>query len=172
MENFEHLSALLDAARHDPKHLDRFNAALDRLVPFNRPHHLSVEHLTEGTITVRLPYEEANLNHVRSLHACGLATAAEFASGLFLLQHVNPARYRLLMKSLSITYLRQGLQDALVTVAPASGWIQNEVLTPLEAEGRLTVPLQIDVRDVAGEVLCQVTVAWHLKAWSLLSETP
>ena len=65
------------------------NFLLARLIPFNKPHSIKVIKISKSEIQTNIPYKKKNLNHIKGIHACGLATAAEFASGLLLLYNLG-----------------------------------------------------------------------------------
>ena len=90
----------------------KLNFLLKRLIPFNRPHGIKIIDLTANRVEVLLPMKNANLNHLKGLHACGLATAAEFSSGFLLLSRLGIENYRLIMQSLEVEYFYQGKTDA------------------------------------------------------------
>ncbi|MCC7503423.1 MAG: DUF4442 domain-containing protein, partial [Flavobacteriales bacterium] len=57
------------------------NFILPWMIPFNRPHGFKVVPLPEGGISVYIPYWRINRNHIKGIHACAMATAAEMCSG-------------------------------------------------------------------------------------------
>ncbi|MCB0324832.1 MAG: DUF4442 domain-containing protein [Bdellovibrionales bacterium] len=141
------------------------NMVLWQTIPFNAPHRLTVTELSANAITVVLPYRRSNRNHVRGLHACALATAAEYASGLVLLQMLQSTDYRLLMKSLHMDYHYQGREDAVVRFSLPFEWIRAEVIDPLSAQDAVVVSVQAEVKDRSGNHLATARVAWQIKRW-------
>ncbi|MBK7945502.1 MAG: DUF4442 domain-containing protein [Flavobacteriales bacterium] len=81
---------LLDRARHSGIARRWANLLLPFIIPFNRPHGFRLVPLKEGGITVEVPYWRINRNHIRGIHACALATAAEMCSGLSVLERLDP----------------------------------------------------------------------------------
>ena len=61
-----------------------------RVIPFNAPHGLRIAAVATGpdgtAVAVVLPWRRRNRNHIGTVHACALATAAEFATGLGLVE--------------------------------------------------------------------------------------
>ena len=102
------LDRLIEKAQQAPLYRGILNTILRRTIPFNAPHRFSIVELSPESVAVQIPFVRVNQNHVRSLHACAMATAAEFASGLLLLQHAPSAHFRLIMKSLSVEYHYRG----------------------------------------------------------------
>ena len=136
-----------------------------RLVPFNRPHGILIESVDQHGASVRLPYRKRNCNHLKGLHACGLATAAEFAAGLSLLQRVDPAAYRLIMRRIEVDYVAQGRKTAIAR-AERTADIETALAETLPAEGEVDVTMKVVVADVSGKELCTATVHWQLKDWN------
>ena len=61
--------------------LTLFSRLMQEVVPFNRPHRIRVVDLSAEQCKVSLPWRRRNLNHVGTMHACALATAAEYYKG-------------------------------------------------------------------------------------------
>src|SRR5688572_12028327 len=78
------------------------NFVLARVIPFNAPHHLTVTDAAEGRIRVRLPYKKSNLNHVKSMHACALATLCEYTTGLAIISMISEKEYRIILKNIKV----------------------------------------------------------------------
>ncbi|MDQ3101069.1 MAG: DUF4442 domain-containing protein, partial [Bacteroidota bacterium] len=94
------LPGSLKKARHSAISRWWLNMLLQWSIPFNAPHGFRVVPLIEGGMRVDIPFWRVNRNHIRGIHACALATAAEMCSGLSLLEHLDPGKYRLIMRSL------------------------------------------------------------------------
>ena len=55
---------LLDKAAHSPFYLWLLNRGVNRMVPFNRPHHFQVTRVTEDSLHINVPYRAFNFNHI------------------------------------------------------------------------------------------------------------
>jgi hypothetical protein len=141
------------------------NRALFRLIPFNRPHALTVTALGADFIEVRLPYRKSNLNHIKGLHACALATLAEYTTGFMLIQKIDARRYRLIMKKLEMEYHYQGKSDAVARFEATDAWLEEKVFAPLQHQQAAEVLCQVAVYDVAHNHLATAKVCWHIKSW-------
>ena len=134
-------------------------------IPFNRPHGFQVHPQGDGTIRVKVPYWRINQNHIRGIHACAMATAAEMCSGLSLLQHFDPKEYRLIMRSIHMEYHFQAKRTAF-----AESRIDETLIGTLRdrinAEGSTDHSSNVIVKDDKGEHLATGTIVWQLKAWS------
>ena len=125
------LAALINAARASVVKRWLLNAMLDRMIPFNRPHGFRVEPMLKGGIKVHVPYRRINRNHIKGIHACALATAAEYCCGLALLEHLDPSRFRLIMKTLHMEYHYQARTRAFAVFDPGATAIAEQVSGPL-----------------------------------------
>lgn len=166
------LSFLINRATSSPKWLGPLNLALRRQVPFNAPHGLSVQKLGPEWVQVRLPFYRRNQNHLRSLHACALATACEFSTGFCLLLHLDPATYRLIMRSIQVDYFYQGKTDALAVCRLEQGWIEQKVLGPLKIQREILVDTAAEAFDADQNLLCRAIVSWQIKLWSEVRTKP
>lgn len=141
------------------------NFLLGRLIPFNRPHGIKVIKISKTEIQTKIPYKKKNLNHIKGIHACGLATAAEFASGLLLLYNLGFKEYRLIMKSIHVDYNYQAKKEAIATFTLPSDQLQSEMLSPLKEEGVIEKQCRIAVKDIEGNLLCEAQTNWQIKSW-------
>lgn len=142
------------------------NQILWRVVPFNRPHGFWVNRLTAQTCEIKIPYKRNNQNHLKGLHACGLATAGEYASGLLLLYSLDPKKYRLIMKNLQADYQYQGKMAATAQFSLTAKELDQNVLIPLQTQDSVDFTCKIPVYDVAKNHLCTITTFWQIKLWS------
>jgi acyl-coenzyme A thioesterase PaaI-like protein len=130
-------------------------------IPFNNHLGLEVVALGPGTATVRLPDSEHLRNHVGSQHAAGLFAAAEAASGgAFIAGFAERlAEIRPLASGAEISYskLAQGPIDA---VAELPG--TDSLLDTLDAEGKVSFPVEVTLRNGDDAVVARATVQWHV----------
>lgn len=135
-------------------------------IPFNRPHRLTIEVLDEHEAVVRIPFRRNNKNHLGSLHACVMATAAEYASGLVLLRNLDPADYRLIMKTIKVEYHYQGKTTGRAR-CKMEGETVNAIRKSLGETGEPYLYNAITkVFDQAEEHLCTAEITWQIKPWS------
>ena len=161
----KYLEKLLASADRSQFSLWKLNLVLRFIIPFNRPLRIRIVSLTDSSIRVSLPHIRANFNHLRGLHACSMATAAEFASGILLLRRLQASRYRIIMKSMSVEYFYQGLHDAEVTLELDQAWFEEHVFSALTASEPALVAVSPKVYDIDGNHLCTATLTWQIKDW-------
>ena len=143
-----------------------FNVMLDRMIPFNKPHGFRVHAFTDHGVVACMPYRRRNLNHIRGLHACGLATLTEFTSGLALIIHLDSKKYRIILQRLEMDYHYQGKMDAFASFEVLPEWLESNVLRPLESAGSVVVPCEVAIKDTDGNHLTTGKVFWQIKPWS------
>ena len=160
------LPALLLSARTSRIARWWLNAVLRRAIPFNRPHGFVVTPLEGGGVRVDVPFRTLNRNHIKGLHACCLATAAEYCCGLALMGRLDAGKYRIILKSLRMEYLYQGRSAACAVFAPSVAEFEAQVMKGLRAEGSVLYAAKVPVTDKAGNLLATAEVVWQLKEWS------
>jgi acyl-coenzyme A thioesterase PaaI-like protein len=145
--------------------LDALNQALWSFIPFNAPHGFGIEELGEDFVKVRAPYKKENFNHIQGIHACAIATIAEFSSGLLLLSKVDPLQYRLIMAKMAVDYHYQAKQDAFAVTSLTAEQIEREIIAPLREVDSLLRCMETEVRDLAGNLIATVQITWQIKPW-------
>jgi acyl-coenzyme A thioesterase PaaI-like protein len=166
MNTFALLPGLLRRARTSRPWLAVLNRVLWWTIPFNRPHRIRIEALAEGEVRTVVPYRRASFNHLKGVHACAIATAAEFSSGLLLLTLLDPARYRLIMARLETDYLYQGKTDLVAATRLSRTELADRVLGPLQSRDTQHLTLPTEVHDRAGNLVARARITWQVKAWS------
>ncbi|MBL7963379.1 MAG: DUF4442 domain-containing protein [Flavobacteriales bacterium] len=160
------IPVLLQAARRSRSARLKLDLMLPFAIPFNRPHGYRVRPLPEGGIRVHIPYWRVNFNHIRGIHACALATAAEMCSGLSVLEHLDPRQYRLIMRSLHMDYHFQAKRAAFAECRPDGAVIREQVVEPLRTDDRVEYQSTVEVHDVDGHHLATGTIVWQVKPWA------
>lgn len=145
---------------------------LRRMVPFNRSHGFRVEAIGSHFLRVALPYRKSNLNHLKGLHACALATLAEISSGLLLLIHLNPQRYRIILKSLEMDYHYQAKEDAVARFEIDEDWLQDHLWEPLQHEVKVLVLCPVELYSRSGQLLAIGRAHWQVKDWQAVKTRP
>jgi acyl-coenzyme A thioesterase PaaI-like protein len=160
-----HLPRLMEKAGRSAFYLRLLNLLLGRTIPFNRPHGIRVTAAGGDVLRTLLPYRRRNFNHIRGLHACALATLAEFTTGLLLVSRLDPARYRIIMQSIRMDYHYQGKMDATAEFGIDRNWLEREIYTPLQQQESVLVPCTVLIHDRDGNHLCTGQVSWQVKSW-------
>lgn len=161
----KHLLGAMAAARHSPFRMWLLNRMLWTGIPFNAPHRLKIVKLEDDAVHISIPFKRNNLNHLRGLHACVMATASEYASGLALLQQADAGKYRLIMQKMEVEYHAQGRKAAVATSRLSAAEVEESILRPLQSAESVIYPSKSEVHDLDGRHLCTATVYWQLKPW-------
>lgn len=140
------------------------NVALRRIIPFNAPHRFRITQIAIGSVTIKIPYRRRNLNHIKGLHACALATVAEYATGIALLSRLGQD-YRIIMRSMQVDYQFQGKMDASASFSISEQEFQQEVVIPLKNADSIDFVAIPIVKDAAGNILCTPAITWQIKSW-------
>ncbi|HEY0976526.1 MAG TPA: DUF4442 domain-containing protein [Flavobacteriales bacterium] len=160
------LKTLLARARRSAAQRWWLDRLLHWMIPFNSPHGLKVVPLPAGGIRVDIPYWRVNRNHIRGIHACCLATAAEYCSGLALLEQLDAKTYRLIMKTLRMEYHYQAKDWASAQFVPDLNELDRQVVVPLRSGSAVLYTAVVEVHDAQRNHLATGHITWQVKAWS------
>jgi len=145
--------------------LMKFNFIMARVIPFNLPHKIKLRSLADTNIVTELPYIRKNLNHLKGIHACAIATLAEYTSGIFLLSKASSGKYRLIMKTLRVEYSYQGKTTLTAKFSMTDAEFKEKVMVPLDEVGVFLGTFSIEVRDTAENLVATAYVDWQIKDW-------
>ncbi len=162
---------LIEQAEGSRFKLRVLNFLLHRYIPFNKPHGLKLTKINKEKVEVSIPFKKKNLNHIKGLHACVLATAAEYSSGLLLLYKIGSKDYRIIMESLRVEYHYQAKMEATATFEITDSEFHETVLTPLNNKGIVFKECIIKLHDKSGNHLCTAYTNWQIKAWKSVKTT-
>ncbi len=160
------LDKLLAGAKDSSWGLWKLNFVLLRFIPFNLPHTLKIISISEEKLETALPYKRKNLNHLKGIHACAIATLAEYTSGIFLLQKASSSGYRIIMKSIHVEYHYQAKSSVKASFGMSDEEFERRVSTPLNENGVLLDDFNVEVHDDKGNHIATGTIQWQMKDWS------
>jgi acyl-coenzyme A thioesterase PaaI-like protein len=158
-------SDFIERAKHSRFSLWLLNTGLARMIPFNKPHGFKILEIGDYDIKVLLPYRRKNLNHIRGLHACALATLSEYATGLLLISKLGFDRYRIIMQRLEIEYHYQGKMNATTHFSISEPWLRQNIYEPLKSAESANVVCEIKILDQQNNHLTTARVHWQIKEW-------
>ena len=165
MKLFDLLTPLTTRAKKSPFWLWVLNTILGQVIPFNRPHGFGIEAIGDDFVRTRARYKKKNFNHIRGIHACAIATVAEFSAGFLLLTKLDPARYRLIMSNLEIEYTYQAKEEIYSESRYSEQDLDEQVVKPLEEQELVTVRMESRVRDKSGNEIALAYSTWQIKVW-------
>ncbi len=142
------------------------NTFIGRFIPFNGPHKFKIIGITDHGFEIEMPYIRKNLNHLKGLHACGLATLSEMTAGLTLIRKLGFKDYRLIMQEMKMDYYYQAKMPVRAKYELASDWLETIVKKPLETNDAVFVELKTEVYDLQKNHICTATTKWQVKKWN------
>lgn len=157
---------IIEKAKASSFYMKILNLSLSRMVPFNQPHGFRVTEIGDYSLKIRLPYKKRNLNHIRGLHACALATLSEFTTGFLLISRLDGKKYRLIMQRLEMDYHYQGKMDAVAEFAVSESWFREQIYKPLTENDAVVVGCEVRIHDIQGNHLTTGKVFWQIKNWN------
>ena len=155
---------IFQRAKHSKFFLWILNFAMGYAIPFNRPHRIRITSIQDGGVSIRLPFRRKNLNHLKGIHACALATMAEYTSGVSLLTTIG-SNFRLIMKNISVTYHYQAKMDVITTLNLEKNLLEEKIMTPLLSSDAVLFENTIEVYDLLTNHICTAVVQWQIKKW-------
>lgn len=156
---------IIEKAKHSALYLKVLNWSLNRMVPFNKPHGFTVIEVGDYHLKIMLPYKRRNMNHIRGLHACALATVSEFTTGFLLVSKLDGKKFRIIMQRLEMDYHYQGKMNAIADFSVSDAWFQEHIYRPLQNNDAVVVPCEVMIHDVEGNHLTTGKVFWQIKNW-------
>lgn len=159
------LNALVRKSQHSAFYRWILNAVLLRTVPFNRPHGLRVVSVTDDEVVIVAKNKRNNRNHIRGIHACLLATLCEYASGLSLLLRLSLTEYRIILKSIHMTYHYQAKSDVTVRFRLTQTETEQQIRQPLQHAEAIFHEFTVDVYDADKNLICTGLINWQIKSW-------
>ena len=135
------------------------------MIPFNKPHGLIITKITDNEVQVKMPYKRRNFNHIKGLHACGLATLCEYACGLQLMNALGADKYRIIMPELTMKYHYQAKKDVIVSFKTSDA-LATEINEALLVADAILRSFDVPVLDTDGNAICTASVTWQIKPWS------
>lgn len=157
---------ILQKAKSSSFYKKILNWSLSRMIPFNKPHGFKVLEIEDYRLKTLMPYRKSNFNHIRGLHACGLATISEFTTGFLLLSSLDMKKYRIIMQRLEMDYHYQGKMDATAEFSISKEWLEQQVITPLQTQEAVVIPCEVKIHDEKGNHLTTGKVFWQIKDWA------
>lgn len=135
-------------------------------IPFNKPHKLRIIDISENHIKTFSPFRRKNLNHIKGIHACCIATVSEFSSGTMLISKLDPGKYRIIMANLNATYHYQAKKDLTAITKLDDETLNNDIIEPLTKEEKIIKVLKTEVYDADNNHVATVETSWQIKSWS------
>lgn len=165
MRSFDLLPQLIPKAKKSRFWLWILNFLLGRGIPFNRNHRFKLVEIKDDLVRTVVPYRRSNHNHIRGIHACAMATAAEFSAGFLLMQNFVPAEYRLIMSCINVEYKYQAKMRVISESRLSREQIISDILKPLETAPSIDIKIKSDLIDDEGNLVAVAHTVWQIKRW-------
>jgi acyl-coenzyme A thioesterase PaaI-like protein len=109
-----------------------------------------------------MPLDEGNTNHVGIMYAGSLFTLGEFAGGAIHLVSMDFRRFFPIVKEVRIRFRRPALTDVTMEVTMSE---QDARRLEAEAEkhGKADYELKLDLKDMQGETVAEVSGIWQIR---------
>lgn len=159
------LNSIILKAKHSSFYMWLLNSVLLKTVPFNKPHQIKITHIGDDSLTITAYNIKSNRNHIKGIHACLLATLCEYVSGLSLLMHFSSKEYRIILKTINMTYHYQAKTAVHVTFKISKQQIEEEILKPLKTQDAIFKEFPVEVYDEEKNHICTGLINWQIKAW-------
>ncbi|MDH5475630.1 MAG: DUF4442 domain-containing protein [Cyclobacteriaceae bacterium] len=157
---------IIEKAKTSKFYLGVLNMGLSRMIPFNKPHGFKIIEVRDYGVKTIIPYKKSNYNHIKGLHACGLATISEFTTGFVLVNQLDSKKYRIIMQKLEMEYFYQGKMDAFGEFEITKEWMNENIYVPLETKEAIVVLCEVKIHDKNGNHLTTGKVHWQVKPWN------
>ena len=142
-----------------------FGRIMQEVIPFNRPHRISVVEISAKGCKVFLPDRRRNRNHLGNMHACAIATAAEYVSGLNIVEACDLSKFRLIMSKIVVDYIRRP-NGSCIAESSLSKSDLSLINKGLNAEGVAKFAMVSTVTDSKkNEIVAKATIHWQVKSW-------
>lgn len=130
-----------------------------RVVPLVGTAGLRYEELTPERVVVSIRNRRPVQNHIKGVHAAGMALLAETATGFVVAMNLPDDKLPLI-KSLKVEYLKrtQGDMRAVATLTP-----EQVELVRTSPKGEVTVPVVVTDESGQEPVRCEMIWAWVSK---------
>lgn len=160
---------LISKASHSGFYRWILNRIISYTVPFNAPHHFRILNIEPGMTEIMLPYRRSNLNHVKGIHACALATLCEYTIGMSLISKISEKEYRIILKNLRVDYHYQGKTDVKARFLLEESILRDKIIIPLQNADAVFHEFEIKVTDSEQNHICTGYANWQVKKWHKVS---
>jgi acyl-coenzyme A thioesterase PaaI-like protein len=132
------------------------NFALGKVVPLVGTAGLRFDEISAERVVVGLRNQRKVQNHIKGIHAAGMALLAETATGFCVGMNLPDDKLPLI-KTLKVNYLKRAQGD-MTAVAQLRPEQIRQILT--QEKGEVTVPVSITDESGQEPIQCEMTWAW------------
>ena len=125
--------------------------ALESGIAFVKRAGLKIEELRPGFVKLAVPFQP-NINHIGTLYAGAIFTAAEIPGGALFLSSFDYRHYYPVVKALNLKFVKPA-KTAITVEASLSPEQVQTLQAKASAEGKAEFVLNVEVKDSAGVVV-------------------
>ena len=135
---------------------------LANIIPLNTLLGVEIVSVGDGVAEARLPFRPEITNHIGSVHATAIFGLGEAASGGAMLGAFAPVAtlIRPVASNASVTFTRIARSDLVAKAKTSLG--SQELRQSLERDGKAVFDVGVNLYDVTGAEIAQLTVSWHV----------
>ncbi len=152
-------------AREDALGLTILDSVLTFMIPFNSAHKIKLKSFKKNCIETTLPFLRANQNHLKTIHACAIATIGEYTAGLLLLKNLGLGQYRYILSHLEVKYHRQAKSE-LRGKAELTQEALSQLKKNIQLDSKADIQLVTQLFNPQGECVSEIFSTWQVKEWS------
>ena len=141
---------------------DLFNSILAQTIPRAAEMGIEVVELRPGYVRSRTPFE-GNGNHIGTMYAGVLFTAAELLGGAIALSTFDMSKFFPVVKALSISF-RRPATGPVFAEASISEELATELAKRAAADGKAEFLFETTLTDEAGEVVATTEGTYQLRS--------
>ena len=143
---------------------DMIRTHLGTAVPFANTVGVELTALGDGTGEATLEQRPETSNHIGTQHAGAMFTLGEAASGAAVAGALAPVilQSRPVAKEARIAYVK--IAKGTLTARAQTDRPGADLLSELNSEGKTVFDVHISIMDSAEEVVCEMSVAWHVRS--------
>jgi len=130
-------------------------------IPYLERHHIALEDV-DGAVLVRMPLRTEVTNHVGTMHAGAMFTAAETAAGVAAWRVVPDDQAFVLLRSANVRYTRRAEGDVAWTARIEDG-VAKSAREEFANSGRADVEVAVKATDPGGEKVFEGTFDYALR---------
>lgn len=122
---------------------------------------LKIEELRPGYVRLSVPYEP-NINHIGTVYAGAIFTAAEIPGGALFLSSFDYRRFYPVVKALNLKFVKPAKTAITVEASLTPEQVQSLQATA-SAEGKAEFVLNVEVKDANGVVVAVSEGVYQLR---------
>ena len=139
-----------------------------KAIPFNDQHDFEIIEVTQDSVSTQCDYKRKNMNHLKGIHACAIATIGEYSAGLIISKKLGLADYRMIMKDIKVEYIKQARENVISTATLRDAQIMD-LKNELESKDKVEVVIESVIKNESSEVSAKCQTSWQLKTWETVS---